>query len=61
MTEHTTFSTDDEALPASIDGTLPSDRADAVGARLQTIMSRLARARAELAELLAERASEKGS
>ena len=61
MTEHTIFSTDVEALPASIDGTLLSDRADAVGARLETIMSRLARARAELAELLAERASEKRS
>ena len=61
MTERTTFSTDDEALPALIDGALPSDRPDALGARLETIMSRLSRARAELAELLAERASEKRS
>jgi hypothetical protein len=61
VTEQTRSSSDDDALSTLSDGTLPSDRADALSARLETIMSRLARARAELAELLGERASGGGS
>jgi hypothetical protein len=59
MTAHTSSASDDDSLSALIDSTLPCDRAaDALSGRLETIMSRLARIRAELAELRArERAS----
>jgi hypothetical protein len=52
MTEHTSFSRNDEALPVLIDGALPGGRADALSARLETIISRLARVRAALTEQL---------
>jgi len=54
MIDHTSSSSEEEAQPSLIDERLPSNRtADALSARLETIVGRLARIRAEVAELRA--------